>query len=555
MAYAERGAMVVTGEPDSVADEIIRRHAVLEAERANWENHWSEIARRVLPRADEFNQRRTEGDRRQEYVFDSTAPLALERFAAAMDSMNTPRTRKWHKLKPSDSRLTDSHAVKVYLEEVNDVLFYARYSARANFTSQAHELYMTLGAFGTGVMLLEDNMGHGVRYKAHALAEVYIAEDASGRVDTVHRKFEYTARQAAQKFGVDALPREMAECLEKQPDKRFEFIHCVKPSDDMVYGRRDWRGMPWASHYVSCTGRKVVSRGGFRTMPYMVVRYVTSPRETYGRSPAMTVLPDIKMINEMAKTVMRQAHLKVSPPLLLADDGVLQAFQLRPNALNYNMLNEDGSERVKALDVGGDLAIGPEIMEPVRRVINDAFLVTLFQILVDKPNMTATEAMLRAQEKGALLGPTGGRITSEWLGPMIERELDILNAAGMLPDMPDELIEADGDVQIEYDNPLTRAMKAEEGVGTLRTMESVAPMAQIDPSILDRFNLAEIPGALAEVNGMPAKLILSDEEYAALKEQKAQAAQAAQLLEAAPVAADAARAAADVQQKTGLPLF
>ena len=38
-------------------------------------------------------------------------------------------------------------------------------------------------------------------------------------------------------------------------------------------------------------------------------------------------------------------------------------------------------------------------------VINDAFLVTLFQILTETPEMTATEVIERTREKGALLSP------------------------------------------------------------------------------------------------------------------------------------------------------
>ena len=49
------------------------------------------------------------------------------------------------------------------------------------------------------------------------------------------------------------------------------------------------------------------------------------------------------------------------------------------------------------------------MLDQRHRSINDAFLVTLFQILVDSPSMTATEAMLRSQEKGALLAPTSSR--------------------------------------------------------------------------------------------------------------------------------------------------
>ena len=74
----------------------------------------------------------------------------------------------------------------------------------------------------------------------------------------------------------------------------------------------------------------MISEGGFDTMPYIVSRYVTGPRETYGRSPAMTILPDIKMINEMSKTVIRAGQKVVDPPLLVADEGVM--FPINTNA-------------------------------------------------------------------------------------------------------------------------------------------------------------------------------------------------------------------------------
>ena len=50
------------------------------------------------------------------------------------------------------------------------------------------------------------------------------------------------------------------------------------------------------------------------------------------------------------------------------------------------------------MQFGNSLPIGMEMMEQKRQIINDALWNTLFQILVQTPNMTATEAMLRAQE-------------------------------------------------------------------------------------------------------------------------------------------------------------
>jgi hypothetical protein len=410
---------------------------------------------------------------------------------------------------------------------------------------------MSLGAFGTGAIFIDDVIGTGIRYRSIHLSEVYFCENYAGIIDKVHRKFEMTARQAAQRWGVERLPDKVRAALEKQPETKFEFIHCVKPNDDMMPGRRDYRGMPYVSYYISTDGKSIISEGGFRTMPYAVSRYVTAPKEIYGRSPAMTVLPEIKMINEMSKTVIRAAHKIVDPPLLLQEDGVLQAFNARPGALNFGGVNERGEQMVQPLQTGARVDIGMDMMEQRRKVINDAFLITLFQILVESPNMTATEAMLRAQEKGALLAPTMGRQQSEMLGPMIERELDILATAGVLPPMPDELAEMGGDVEIEYVSPLNRAQRAEEGVAILRTLESVTPLAQIDPSVMMIFNPEMIARELSEINGVPAKVLRSREEIEAMKMEQAQMAEAQQLLQAAPVVANSAKALAETAAMAG----
>lgn len=537
---------------DSRADEIIRRQEKMFGDRTIFEQHWREIAERILPRGDLFMKTaRPAGFKNTEKVFDATGNLALERFAAAMESMLTPRTQRWHKLSCKDDYLDSIPAVRRYLDEVTQLLFNVRYAPRANFASQAHEVYMSLGAFGTGGMFIDDAVGTGIRYRAIHLSELFIQENHQGIIDTVHRKFPMTARQAVQRFGEKILSERIRTAAEKTPEQTFEFLHCVQPNSEIKPGRKDYRGMNFASFYISIEDRDIVQEGGFRTMPYACGRYVTGPKEIYGRSPAMTVLPDIKMINEMSKTVMRAAHKIVDPPLLLQEDGALQAFDLRPGALNYGGVNDQGQQVVHPLQTGARVDIGLDMMEQRRKVINDAFLVTLFQILVEAPQMTATEAMLRAQEKGALLAPSMGRQQSEFLGPMIEREIDILARAGALPPMPDELVEAGGAVEIEYVSPLNRAQRSEEGVAIMRTLEAVTPLAQIDPGVLMVFDPEAIARELADINGVPEKVLRTPDQIEAMKNQQAQAAQAKMLLEAAPVASGVVKDLAQAQSLTG----
>lgn len=532
------------------AEDLIKEQQQLESNRGHWETHWQEIAERVLPRASEFNRSESKGTKRTEKVFDSTACLALERSAAAMESMLTPRAQKWHNLRATNEDVNKDREASLWLEEVNKLLFQYRYQSRANFASQKHEDFLQLMAFGTSTMFVDALDAGGIRYRTVHLAETYLAENHQGIVDTYYRKFKMSAHQAQTKpQWQGTLPERIAKAT--NPHEEFEFLHCVKPRMDIDPNRRDARGMPWVSIYVSMEGRQILSEGGYRSFPYSVSRYVTAARETYGRSPAMTVLPDIKMLNEMAKTDIRAVHKLVDPPLLLHNDGILgggsMGVNMRPNGLNYGGVNADGRQLIQPLSTGARVDIAEEKMEQKRRTINDAFLVTLFQILVENPQMTATEAMLRAQEKGALLSPAMGRQQSESLGPMIERELDILQTQGLLPEMPPVLIEAQGEYDIVYDSPLSRLQRAEEVTGIGRTLEMIAPFAQYDPSVLDVFDPHEIARITAEVNGVPTMALRSREQFEQMMASKQEAESMQNMAQTAQPAANAIMNVAQAQ--------
>ena len=532
--------------------ELINRQARLEADRSVWDSHWKEVAERVLPRQDDFISVRTEGEKRTEKIFDATALLALDRAASAIDSLLTPATQQWHGLHPEDDTLLDNKEVMAYLEQVTKILFRMRYRPQANFASQAHECYISLMAFGTQGMFIDDVVGLGIRYKSIALPELFIAENHVGVVDYVHRKFPLTARQAQQKFGT-ALPEPIAKWIDKEPFRKFNFLHCVKPNEDVKRGAKDYRGMAFSSYYAAYEegAREVISEGGYRTMPYQVSRHVTAPRETYGRSPCMMVLPDIKMLNEMEKTIIRAAHKMVDPPLLAFGDGVLSAFNARPNAINYGAVDDQGRQLVHPMKMGSNLPIALDMTEQKRKVINDALYVTLFQILVQNPQMTATEALIRAQEKGQLLAPTVGRQQSEFLGPLIERELDIGAMAGVFPPMPRALVRRGGAIKAVYTSPLSRLRRAEDGVAIMRTLEQVGPIAQVRPDAYDRFDIDALVGELAEINGVPARVLHTLEQMTAIRDERQQQMEAAQAAESGAAAAVAAKNLATAQEKLG----
>jgi len=172
-----------------------------------------------------------------------------------------------------------------------------------------------------------------------------------------------------------------------------------------------------------------------------------------------------------------------------------------------------------------------------KEIINDAFLVSLFQILVETPQMTATEVVERTREKGVLLAPTVGQ-QNNTLGQMIEREIDVLSGLGIGPPMPSILREAAGEYKIEFDSPLTRMAKAGEASGFMQTVdwatEKAAALGRTD--ILDPVNWEVAIPELLENRNVPLRWINSPDKIAALAKQRQEQMQQQQMIEAAPAA-------------------
>jgi hypothetical protein len=549
---------------------VIRRFETARGNRGNWEDTWQQIADRVLPSMADFNTQRSDGARRTEHMFDATAALAAQKANAVVSTFVWPSNQRYQKLSTGNPDLDKIHSVAVWLDAATDWLFQARYSPRGAFEAQMGESSLQGFVFGTGNLYVDEGWAVDpnsrmrrpfLRYKSLHLAQTIIMENDAGIVDTVFRWWSWSLRQLhswiekqkAQGFKVADMPTQLAARLQRYPDEQVEVAHVVMPREDYDPERVGHAGMPWASCYF-LTGQKVaLQEGGFNTWPFGTMRYMTSPGEVYGRSPAWMALSDIKVLNAMKKTVIQAGQKIVDPPLLLSEDGVLGAFSMVPGALNFGGINSQGQRMVEPLLTGAKVEIGMDMMDKEREIIASAFLLDVFRVLVEHPNMTATQTLELMQERAVQLAPIGGRLETECLGPITERELDLGARSGQLPPMPPEMIEAAGEYRIEYTSPMRQAMRASEGIAITRTLEAALPMAEADPSVLDAFKLPEMALGLAEINGVPAKYLNDAQAISDAKEQRAQQAEMQQLVEAAPAVSSAAANLTRMQAAGGRP--
>lgn len=529
---------------------LVKRKNKLKAQRGTWESHWQDLTNFVLPNESDFNLKRSKGDKRTTLVYDSTGIHANEMLAAGLHGMLTNPASNWFSLRVKDSMdsFADNAEAKQWLEETTNVILAELSAPDVAFPSHIHEYYLSLCSVGTACMFVgEPTTREGISFRSIHIDEIFIAENADGIVDTVFRIFKMTVRQIVQKWGEKSLSPRIQRMYEKKEfDKEVELFHCVYPRDDVDKGKKAATMLPVASVYIDEKEKHVLAEGGFDEMPYMVGRWSKTVGEVFGRSPAMTALPDIKMLQEIMKTTIKAAQKVVDPPLLVPDDGVLGPVRTIPGGLNY--YRASSGARIEPLLTGGNIGLSYEMMNDLRERIRTTFFLDQLQFQ-GAPRMTATEVVERTERTLRLLGPTLGRLQSEFLGPMIERIYGVLSRAGRLPEPPESISELE--LKIEYVSPLARAQRQTETQGIMRTLEFVGPIAGMDPQAAQIIKGADTVRHIAELNGVPPMLLKSDDDLMAemQAQQQAQAAQQ-QMMQGAEVM-DMMQKGADVAKTAG----
>ena len=528
---------------------------------SGFSGQWEEVAALIDPPSRNtffYGAYNAPGQKKTQQQVDSSGQMALHRFAAICDSMLTPRNMQWHQLRPSDDYLMKDRSVRLWFEQVNDILFRYRYNPYANFTGQNQQNFQSLGAFGNAAMYVDKFDGRlyggmrGLRYKAIPLGELFFHENHQGMVDGFIRWFRLTARQAVQKWGMERMPPQLLTALAQHSEWQFQFLHCVRPRADYDPQRYDAKGLPYSSHYVSIEGQCLMQEeSGFKSLPICPSRYDQGPGEVYGRGPAMMVLPALKTLNAEKADFLTQAHRAVSPVLLTADDGIV-GFSMRPGALNKGGVTPDGKALVQPLPVG-NVQISEQMMEMEKSLIEDAFLVSLFKLILDEKILTATQVTEIVNQKGILIAPTLGRQQSEYLDPMTHRELDLLAEQRLIPPPPPVLKEAKGGYQVIYTSPLAKAQRASEVAGYMRTLDMAHQIAMNtgDASVYDSFDLDTALPEIADINGSPVRWMADDRKKAVKRQNRAQTAQVQQQIQAMPAQAAMMKAQA-VQAKAGM---
>lgn len=514
--------MIENIQDEALAKADLKDHARLESERSPWENAWREIDDRFPNGAGGFNKM-TVGAIRGQRNYDATHITALERFAAAGVAITTPEEQDYIRPRFHDPELMKIREVQLWCEMAGRRLYAIRHAAHTGFGVAVNEDWDQLGRYGTSP-LWQEATPTGLVYRTLHLSECWIDVDFVGRVNRVHRKFERTARHLADMFGMEALTEKMRKCLEPNgnADTKFEIMHVVAPNTEWDRERMDFRRFPIASRYLACDEKVYLRRAGYFTMPINVSRHMTSAGEIYGRSPAFKVMPNIQGVNTMKHTTLRAAHKAVDPAVLFHDDYGATSLVTKPGGLNPGFVNEQGRAMVTRMPGGENgIPFALEMIQDEQATVRTAFLEEFYATLTD-PNsrMTTTEVLERIAKQGVLVRPFASRYATEKQHPMTQRDLDLALRAEQIDPFPEVVREAGAWPVIDYENPLAQMARAESVQKSMRFIEALVPLANVEQGVLDTIDGDAMARGMAEEIGVKPSYLRTPEQVAAIRAQR-----------------------------------
>jgi len=507
----------------NTAKEIRQRFSGLAKVREDYEDLWQDVADLVAPRRSDIDGTELPGKKRGLKIYDGTPRAACQQHADGLFGYLCSPSTVWFNLKIARKDISKIPEVRAYLQDATIQLHYA--FTRSNFYAVTPEYFFDGCSIGTATMYAEEDPSTGkVVFTPRHPREIYIAANQYGSVDVLFRKFKLTARNAAKQFP-SGLSNMIISAARNTPEAEFEFLHAVYPNDDKQLGKKNNKNMRYTSIYTELKGSDtILSHGGYNEFPYSVWRYRTSSGEVYGRSPASDALVEILGLNQVTKSVLKASQLAVEPAYNVPKE-MRGKVRIAPKGMNYY---DEERRMITPVNVPTQLPAGEAQQLRMQKAIDANFHIDFFTLLsraaLDGRQLTVPQVIEMQGEKGAMLGAVVGRLNGDFFDNCIDRMFQLETKAGRMPEVPDVLYESgETMIETEYMGILAQAQRQQMRVQSItRTMDILSPLAEINPSILDRIDFDELVDEVFDANSFPTDAIIPLEQANEMRAARAQ---------------------------------
>jgi hypothetical protein len=485
------------------AEDIIKRFEKSVSYRQNWENLYSSAYEHFMPqRSKNFKDSNTDGQNNDgaDTVFDSTPLDSLNKFVSKLQTSLVPAQKNWVKLKVGSSIEDNREELQAVLDKITDVFFSA--IRNSNFDVEASESFYDLAVGTACLMMQEGDVLNPFKFKTVPLSELYLEKVGNGQYNSIFRKHRVIP-MFAEKVWPDAKVNKDLLSDEKEED----FVEAV------IQEKEGWK------YYVVCSKDKsLVVQRTLRYNPFIVFRWSVMPGEVYGRGPVLFALPDAKSLNKTKELILKNASIAVSGVWTAEDDGIVNTnnIQIKPGAI-ISVTSNGGASRaasLQALQTGTNFNVGDMVISDLRQSISNIMFANPLGP-VDQAVKTATEIEYRQKQYADEVGAPFGRLESEFIKPIIQTGLLILDSLGKI-DIKDFRVNEE-QIAVDYASPLSITQNTEDVNKLIKFMEVINGI--FGPQIAAALLNVEVIPTLATKMGIDLNNIKTADEIKQLQEQ------------------------------------
>jgi hypothetical protein len=425
-------------EKTELLTELLEEFNDLVTKRKQWEDHWQIIGKLVHGTKQNFTETRTDGERLNEDINDSTGIFANRALASALIGLLWPNGAKSIKLNPTSS-LSNSIEVKEYFEAVTTKLISKMDEPEAGLALALDEYMLDQGAFGTSGIGIFSGQTTSLQYQSWGTKQIYVSEGMQNRVDTVGRLFIWTLRKVIATYGLENLSKNLQDKAKniKSLNDKIEIIHFIRPRTNRDKDMKDNRNMPFMSIHMEKETEHLIKESGFEENPVKIARFRKLPYEEYGRSPGTDCLSNMLELDYLTGRFSVNVEKAGDPALIVLDDGRLGGGTIDTSAGAITVLDISGrinsnANPVQQLQTVGELNTTLTRIDQLKEAISQHFFLDKLLDFNNQTQMTASEALIRDKIRGSALGSVFARQISETFSPLVIRSFNVLFTQGEL---------------------------------------------------------------------------------------------------------------------------
>ena len=516
-------------------------------ERSKHEPTWRYLSKYIYPERGRFYEENgsLEGERRDLGLIDPYPMDAAQKCAAGLHSGLTSPSRPWFELTLADSEKADFHQVRMWLNEVHDIMM-ALY-AKSNTYAMLYNVEAEISQFGTAGALMLQDFNTGIWHQCYTCGEYAGGVDGRGRVNSFARRFSLNSRQMVKEFGYDNVSEAVKNAYRSNDlTQRFDVEMLIE--DNLDYNPDVLRpgNFPWRSFYWE-RGRtdRFLRISGYHEQPFLMPRWLVVANGVYGKGPGHNALGNCMQLQKIEQSKLRCIDNEGDPAYVFP--ASMKKVNKHPGAVNFVAdgtqmqaypLVPPGTKRYE-----GIMALVNEKRQQIGATFFNDLLVMLSSQTT--PQMTAREVAERHEEKLLMLGPVLEQFHNEVLEPLTLRTFGIGLRSELFPPMPEEI--RSDEIKVNFVSLLAQAQKQVAMPAVENVLGMVGNVYAVFPEAADNINIDNVIREVGNISGTPEKILRSEDEVKELREQRMQAqqeqAQQLQMQQAAQPAKDMAEAA------------